>query len=217
MYGAYRPATEDTYYWRLAQFMFPFFTLIPTGALGTQIIVRSWVPLDDTHTMFWTMVVPDSRHEGTGPRTDRRGQPVPGTTSGPRYAPATTDWLGRWRLQANEENDYRIDREVQRTASYTGIDGIHLQDQAITESMGTLFDRTIEHLGSSDAMVIRTRKRLIGAAIALRDPGAVPPGVDAPAEYRRRSGGAILPRSADWLEATAELRNAPATNFPAPR
>jgi len=52
MYGAYRPATEDTYYWRLAQFMFPFFTLIPTGALGTQIIVRSWVPLDDTHTMF---------------------------------------------------------------------------------------------------------------------------------------------------------------------
>ena len=121
---------------------------------------------------------------------------------------------GRWRLQANAKNDYRIDREVQRTASYTGIDGIHLQDQAITESMGTLFDRTIEHLGSSDAMVIRTRKRLIHAAIALHDHGVVLSGADAPAEYRRRSGGAILPRSADWLEATAELRNAPHRQLP---
>jgi hypothetical protein len=34
----------------------------------------------------------------------------------------------------------------------------------------------------------------------------VPPGVDHPAVYRYRSGGVILPRGADWLEATKELR-----------
>jgi hypothetical protein len=74
--------------------------------------------------------------------------------------------------------------------------------------MGTIIDRTQEHLGSSDAMVIRTRRRALNAAKALRDTGAVPPGVDDPTVYRARSGGVILPRSASWLEATRDLRQA---------
>ena len=80
--------------------------------------------------------------------------------------------MGRWRLANNASNDHGIDREAQRTQSFTGIDGIHLQDQAITESMGPIIDRSIEHLGSSDAMVIRTRRCLMRAAQALRDTGA---------------------------------------------
>jgi hypothetical protein len=36
----------------------------------------------------------------------------------------------------------------------------------------------------------------------------VPPGVDDPTVYRYRSGGVILPRDADWLEATKGLRRA---------
>ncbi len=106
----------------------------------------------------------------------------------------------------NQDNDYLIDREAQRTRSYTGIAGIHQQDQAITESMGPIYDRTQEHLGTSDAMVIRTRRRAIAAAKALRDHGEVPPGVDEPAVYRHRSGGVILPRSTSWLDATREMR-----------
>jgi phthalate 4,5-dioxygenase oxygenase subunit len=57
-------------------------------------------------------------------------------------------------------------------------------------------------------MIIRTRRRAINAAKALRDGGVVPPGVDNPEIYRYRSGGVILPRNADWLEATKELRQA---------
>jgi hypothetical protein len=124
------------------------------------------------------------------------------------YLPNTTDWLGRWRLAHNASNDHGIDRDAQRAQSFTGIDGIHLQDQAITESMGPIIDRSIEHLGSSDAMVIRTRRCLVRAAQALRDAGTTPPGVDNPQLYRQRSGGVILPRTADWLEATQELRQA---------
>src|SRR5262245_62157724 len=48
-YGAYRPAEADTYYWRIAHFMFPFYTMIPTGVLGVQVLVRAWVPVDDEH------------------------------------------------------------------------------------------------------------------------------------------------------------------------
>jgi hypothetical protein len=129
--------------------------------------------------------------------------------------PDTTDWLGRFRLLQNKDNDYLIDREAQRADSYTGIAGIHQQDQAITESMGPIIDRTQEHLGTSDAMIIRSRRRVINAAKALRDSGTVPPGVDDPAVYRCRSGGVILPRDADWLAATTELRRAFAPPSPA--
>jgi len=74
--------------------------------------------------------------------------------------------------------------------------------------MGPIYDRTNERLGSSDAMVIRTRKRLIDAAKALRDSGKVPPGVDDPGVYAVRSGGVVLPQSADWIDGTRELRRA---------
>jgi phenylpropionate dioxygenase-like ring-hydroxylating dioxygenase large terminal subunit len=215
-YGAYRPAEPDTYYWRIAHYLFPFYTMIPTGILGMQVLVRAWVPVDDDHIMFWSMAVPRTRlgRGATGGATAlaaaaQAAAAAGGLAGGHGFLPDTTDWLGRFRLTQNKENDYLIDREAQRTKSYTGIAGIHQQDQAVTESMGPIYDRTQEHLGSSDAMVIRTRRRAIDAARALRDGGAVPPGVDDPTVYRYRSGGVILPRGANWLDATKDLRRAP--------
>jgi phthalate 4,5-dioxygenase oxygenase subunit len=74
--------------------------------------------------------------------------------------------------------------------------------------MGPIYDRSQEHLGSSDGMVIRVRRRLIAAARALADEGTVPPGVDKPDVYRQRSGGVILDADADWVDATQGLRQA---------
>jgi hypothetical protein len=106
-------------------------------------------------------------------------------------------------------NDYLIDREMQFNGeSYTGLPSVFLEDQAITESMGTIYERTQEHLGTSDTMVIYTRRALIRAAEALRDEGITPPGVDNPEVYAQRSGGVILPRTASVFDATAELRKA---------
>jgi phthalate 4,5-dioxygenase len=215
-YGCYRPAEPDTYYWRVAHFLFPFYTMIPTGVLGMQVLVRAWVPVDDAHVMFWSMAVPSTRQGrgATGGASALQGQAgnaaaaaaAGGLAGGHGFEPDTTDWLGAFRLVQTRDNDYLIDREAQRTRSFTGIAGIHQQDQAITESMGPIYDRTQEHLGSSDAMVIRARRRAIAAAKALRDRDEVPPGVDEPAVYRHRSGGVILPRTANWLEATREMR-----------
>jgi phthalate 4,5-dioxygenase len=216
MYAAYRPAEVNTYYYRFAHFLMPCFTMIPTNSLGTQVIFRAWVPLDDNHTMFWTVSAPTDRGEkASGLRTASTGTTFSGTARGPVYLENDTGWLGRWRLANNEYNDYGLDRAVQRAGkesgiggNYTGINGIHLQDQAITESMGGVYQRDQEHLGTSDAMVIKTRRRLLGAAKALRDEGTLPPGANDPSAYRVRSGGTVLPRDADWLEATAELRRA---------
>ena len=92
------------------------------------------------------------------------GTPIGGTGRGNKLLPNTTDWMGRWRMADNEANDWGMDREAQRTNQiYSGIDGIHLQDQAITESMGPIVDHTFEHLGPSDQMITRTRRRLLRA------------------------------------------------------
>ena len=56
-------------------------------------------------------------------------------------------------------------------------------------------------------MIIRTRRKLIRAVKALQDENVTPPGVDNPELYRRRSGSIILPREADWLQATQHLRH----------
>lgn len=199
MYGAYRPAERETNYWRIANFLFPFYAMVPTGVLGLEQRVRAWVPMDDDHTLFISM----SRGGAPAPRNAGRHPIGP-----PEVLPNTTDWYGRFRLVGRADNDYLIDRKAQQTVSFTGIGAIHLQDQAVTESMGPIYDRTQEHLATSDLMVIRTRKRLIDAAKALRDKGQAPPGVDAPHVYAARSGGVILPRDADWLDATKDLRKA---------
>ena len=92
--------------------------------------------------------------------------------------------------------------------SYTGIPSIFLQDQAVTESMGPIYKRWEEHLGTSDAMIIQSRRRLIDAARALRDNGTPPPGAQDPSLYGTRSGGIVLPKGVNWVEATAERRKA---------
>jgi len=199
MYGAQRPAEADSVYWRIANFLFPFYAMVPTGVLGMEVRARAWVPMDDGHTLAMTI------SRGARPAGRTAGRQVVGP---PETLPNTTDWYGRFRCVANASNDYLVDRKMQQTTSYTGIGSIFLQDQAVTESMGPIYDRTQERLGTSDMMVIRTRKRLIDAAKALRDAGQVPPGVDNPGVYAVRSGGAVLPRGVDWIEATKDLRKA---------
>jgi hypothetical protein len=118
------------------------------------------------------------------------------------YQPNTTDWLGRWRLAADEANDWLIDRDAQSSNTlYTGINNIHLQDQAVTESMGPVTDHAFEHLGPSDQMIARTRRRLIQAARALRDKGTPPPGIADPGVFRSaRSGYFISGETRPWQE-----------------
>src|SRR5215471_14475337 len=91
MYTAYRPAGEDIYY-RIAQFLFPFYTMIPTGVLGLEVRVRAWVPIDDGHTFGLGM------HKVAGVDTSDGDRPFRDPTN---LLPNTTEWLGRFRTEAN--------------------------------------------------------------------------------------------------------------------
>jgi len=190
-------------YWRVAQWLFPAISMAPPGVLGVGKRNACEVPLDDHHTLTYQMSVSRGRPGGNGPNASMN--PIP-------MQPRTTDWHGRWRPVVQPENDFLIDRDVQRKNSgpsgFTGINGIAMQDAAVTTSMGPIYDRRQERLGTSDAMVIRVRRRLLAAVKAHMQYGTVPPGVDTPDAYRVRSGGVLLPEGTDWVSATSSLRQA---------
>jgi hypothetical protein len=149
-YGMYRPAEEDTNYWRIGHLLFPCFAMPPgASTLGEDARFLAYVPMDDHNTLEW----------GVGRRS-------PGAQSlgsfGREYIPNGSGWFERFRIE--------------------------------------------QDLGTTDQMIIRTRRHYIAAAKALRDQGITPPGVDQPELYRQRFGQVILPRDADWWEATKELR-----------
>ena len=206
MYGAYRAAGEGRLYWRIAQLMFPCFVNIPGSG---RLDIRMWVPMDDTHTMYFIMrrraTDPAWNHENDGVSNRFLVYPVI------RLEPQnSTDWYGRFRLQQRYENDWFINREAQAEGvSYSGITGVWAQDDAVTVSMGPVLNREEEHLSASDTMIIRARQRYIQAAEALAEHKTPPPGVDHPEVYRQRSVAAILPEDADWIKDTEELRRVP--------
>ncbi|MFT5449168.1 MAG: phthalate 4,5-dioxygenase oxygenase subunit [Gammaproteobacteria bacterium] len=202
-YGGYRASGEGRTYWRFGNFLFPFWTQAPNGEFRSHMHARAWVPLDDGNTMFVFLWWKQAKAANSLPLPAYKdGTAIGGVGRSNTLVPNTTDWLGRWRLAANESNDWGIDREAQRTNNiFTGIDGVHLQDQAITESMGPITDFEFEHLAPSDKMITRTRRRLLRAARALRDEGTPPPGCEDAGVYRgARSGYLFSGGESRWQE-----------------
>jgi hypothetical protein len=175
MYAALRAAEEDRVNVRVSQFVLPFWTMPPLNPIERNFVARAWVPVDDTHHMFVSIV----RNDGDPMTRSLLGGRVAGSNR-LDYLPNTTDWLGRWRIRQNRANDYMIDRAKQRSETFTGIEGITQQDFAVTDSMGDIAERTLEHLAASDGPIAQTRRTLIQAARALAETGALPPSARRP-------------------------------------
>ncbi len=99
----------------------------------------------------------------------------------------------------NQDNNYLIDREVQKKETFTGIQGVNTQDRAIQESMGHIVDRSKEFLGPAD-MAIVTARRILSQAMNTVSDGGDPPGVG-PTYYDIRAAEQVVPYDLDWREA----------------
>jgi len=204
-YAAYRKDSNGEMSWRFANFLFPFWAQTPNGDFHTMVTARAWVPMDDTHTMAISISRGRQRTSFSSMPL-KNGKQMPGFKSKIDYLPNTTDWYGRWRPVANQQNDYLIDRDAQRRNEiYTGITTVFLQDQSVTESMGGVTDWSFEHLAPSDHMVARTRRRIARAVRAFQEDGVTPPGVEDPEVFwKARSGSFHTPIDAEWLSAYDE-------------
>ena len=189
-YAGYREAGPGQTYWRFGNFLFPFWTQAPNGEFGSHMHARAWVPLDDEHTMFCLHLVEarQSRPCRCRSRPSRTARRSAAPAAATRCCPTrpTGSAAGAWR-QTRATTGGSTGPPSRATTIYSGIDGIHLQDQAITESMGGIVDHALEHLAPSDQMITRTRRRLLMAARALRDKGVLPPGVEDAERLSRRA------------------------------
>lgn len=217
MYGAYRKDEDGQMSWRVAHFSFPFWAHTPNIEFTKRVVGKAWVPMDDTHTMLVTIFGGAAGSQNISNIPLKNGKVMPGGEA-IDYLPNTSDWYGRWRPTGNARNDYLIDREAQRNNQiYSGIHGIVMQDQAITESMGPITDHTFENLAPTDLMIARTRRRALVAARAFAETGKLPPNGEDPRVYRGiRSGAFHVDPATDWQQAYAEQLKG-AMRWPRPR
>jgi phthalate 4,5-dioxygenase oxygenase subunit len=199
--GARRTNPDGQWYWRITQYLLPFYTMPPVGIDEEVVQSHIWVPMDDTHVVNWMVTWHTKRplaHEEIALHVEGKGAHVCD------YAAPTSEPYGDVRTAASRDNDYQMDWDVHRTKMYCGIPGFGVQDQAIQESQGLIVDRTRERLGTSDTAIIQVRKRLLAAARTLRDRNAAPPGQN-PASFLVRSASLVLPPGVDWLEPAKRL------------
>jgi phthalate 4,5-dioxygenase len=87
---------------------------------------------------------------------------------------------------------------VQRNSTFSGVADFVSQDLMVTESMGPIYDRTQEKLGSTDLAISRMRHILLSAAKNLAA-GQEPPAVAGDLSYGSiRGAEKILEPGEDW-------------------
>ncbi len=98
----------------------------------------------------------------------------------------------------NKSNAYMIDREVQKTETFTGIEGVNNQDQAAQEMMGPIVDRSKEFLTASDLAIVQMRRLLMQAVRTVSDGGDPPAITDN--YYMARAVDRFIGMEDNWLE-----------------
>jgi phthalate 4,5-dioxygenase len=190
LYGR-RNAEPDSYYWRITQWLFPWFTLIPpfgNHALGGHV----WVPIDDEHCWAWSI----NFHPHKPLSAQERRYMEQGRGIHCEYEPGT------FRPKANRANDYLLDRGAQKEKrAYSGVFGIAMQDASLQESMGPIQDHEREKLLPTDRAIVMARRMLYEAATGMAA-NAEPPALDA-GKQRVRAAGVVLDRQTkpqDWAK-----------------
>jgi len=154
-----------------------------------KIAGHMWVPVDDTNCMVWNWYYSLDLPLDDGERDEAFWG------NGPQFV----DFDNGFRSYLNRENNWRIDREVQKNETFSGIEGVNQQDRAVQESMEPIVDRSHEHLSHTDMAVYAARQLLLSAVKTVAD-GGNPPGAD-DTYYDLRAIERVLPEDAWWADA----------------
>lgn len=191
-YAAIRKPVADATmnnYVRVTLFVAPFF-----GIFGGQEgwgSLQAFVPVDDTHTMLY--FVRHNLHRPVDAKERERQVAWTGLVPG-------RDIDAEGRKTRNRDNNWLQDRDaMSRGASMSGIRGVQMEDAVIQESMGPIYDRRKEHLGSADVAVVRMRRLMLQSLQAFTDNGRRPLGLERPRDLSKLRGEeAIVPIGTPW-------------------
>ena len=203
LYASRREAGDaDSYFWRIGQWMLPWFTTIPAFPGEVPMLGHAWVPRDDQSTAVFSF----SWHPR---RAVNEVEIARYQTHGATHAILAP---GSFIPQRNKSTEYLDPAMRDAPQPWMRITRFQDQDIAATEGIGPTFDRSSEHLVSSDEVIARVRRTLMVAAMELESGGEAP-GRD-PADYRIRPYSVKLPRDvAPWHEAAAEAMQARPETF----
>ena len=190
-----RNGEDDSYYYRITQWIFPWFTLIPPfgpHALGGHM----WIPIDDENCWAWNInFFPDRPLPEEELAAMRNGEGIH-----TRYIPGT------FRPLANRDNDWLMDRRAQKERrSFSGVAGFAIQDASLQESMGAIQDYEKEFLVPTDKAIVMARRALHAAARDM-EKGVEPPALSAKSQ-RVRAASVLLARSvkpAEWAKSALD-------------
>jgi len=155
-----RPMTDKLTHVRITNALFPNTFVIPLSE--TMTITQMHVPVDDTHTYWYAVFTSFADPVNKDAMRNQRLEAV----SLPDYIP-----------KSGRHNNWGFNPEEQMTRTFLGMgeDDINVHDQWACESMGAIQNRTREHLGTSDKVIIANR-RMLAKAIDDVAAGALPPG-----------------------------------------
>tara|TARA_Y100001934_G_C12386723_1_gene796593 strand:- start:14680 stop:16035 length:1356 start_codon:yes stop_codon:yes gene_type:complete len=140
-------------YVRISNAIFPSAICI---AMSREMTITQWhVPIDNDRCYWYSMFTSfDQPVDKTLMREQRMAE-----HQLPDYAPLK-----------NRHNNYHYNPREQATLTYTGMGmDINVHDQWAVESMGTIQDRTKEHLGQSDVGIKQFRQMLRAAMKSLAE------------------------------------------------
>jgi phthalate 4,5-dioxygenase oxygenase subunit len=161
---ALRPMTEELTHVRVTHAIFPHTFVIPLSE--TLTITQMHVPVDDTHTYWYSVFTSFAGPVDKEAMRNQRLQFI----SLPDYIP-----------KAGRHNNWGFNPEEQRSQTYLGMgeEDINVHDQWAVESMGAIQDRTREHLGTSDKVIMANRRMLLKAIETVQTGGTAPGVADA--------------------------------------
>jgi phthalate 4,5-dioxygenase len=130
-------------------------------------IAFAHVPIDDGNTLIWAFIYNASKPL----RDDGAGKAL--LNSFPKRL--------EYREGYNRQNSWKQDRAKMKSGeSFTGLSaglgqfGVFVEDYAATESMGPIVNRAKEHLGVTDAIIIRARSMLLNTINVVAKGGRAP-------------------------------------------
>ncbi|MGB6613110.1 MAG: hypothetical protein WBE95_03430, partial [Trebonia sp.] len=191
-YAGIRTTPNGNTHVRITAYVVPYTTMVASIPWNQR--QGLFIPMDDERTARYSFAtkVPENV-QGYGGANLFAAAPFSTPISRGRRA-------GVIKREYTAGNDYQIDREVQRTATFSGVADFVSQDFMVTESMGPIYDRTQEQLGSTDKAISRMRHLLISAAKDLAE-GKEPPALGAGLDFASiRGAEKILEPGEDWRD-----------------
>ncbi len=177
--GGARKADDEGLYWRITQYMLPAHGTGPSTFPGETYFGFTLAPISDVSCWVYAYAWNPDRAIGTEEREKMKAGHGIMCEVGPDYVPLR-----------NPANDFEIDRDAQKSKTYSGVRGLAEQDAMIQYSQGRIADRTREVLTTTDAAVVRFRAMVLDGAKALAQ-GREPAAPHLAAAYRTRPGSWI--------------------------